>query len=180
MTKIDWEKLQLKFWFDHNQTGISAKGWCNKYQLNYATARRYIKVRAVKESIISQVESNPIVKTRKAPKRRGPPYGSQNALKHGGYSKYFYNDFEQRMEATSENDRLLLCRTRIHNVIFKIIQIQKHLEKQPSVQITLKLYDALFFADLAIDKNIARIEAVTKKVSSRNLDNLKGYLKEMI
>lgn len=44
MTKVNWEKLQLKFWFEHSQTGISAKGWCNKYQLNYATARRYIKV----------------------------------------------------------------------------------------------------------------------------------------
>jgi hypothetical protein len=87
MTKINWEKLQLKFWFEHSQTGISAKGWCNKYQLNYATARRYIKVRTLKESVTLQVESNPIVKARATPKRRGPPYGSQNAFKHGGYSK---------------------------------------------------------------------------------------------
>ena len=91
MTKVNWEKLQLKFWFEHSQTGISAKGWCNKYQLKYATARRYVKVRTVKESVILQVESNPIVKARATPKRRG-------------YSKYFYNDFEGMMEAITKDD----------------------------------------------------------------------------
>ena len=172
MTKVYWEKLQLKFWFEHSQTGISAKGWCNKYQLNYATARRYIKVRTVKESVILQVESNPIVKARTAPKRRGPPYGSQNALKHGGYSKYFYNNFEQRVEAINDEHELLLCRNRIHLVLLNMREIQQELEKKLCIDIIIKLYDSLLRADLAIEKNVARIEAVTKKTSSRRFDDL--------
>jgi uncharacterized protein YjcR len=172
MTKVNWEKLQLKFWFEHSQTGISAKGWCNKYQLNYATARRYIKVRTVKESVVLQVESNPMVKARATPKRRGPPYGSQNALKHGGYSKYFYNDLEEIMEAITKDDELLLCRVRIHYVLFYMVQLQQKLEKKPSDEITVNLFKYLFLADLAIDKNMARIEAITKKASSRRLDDL--------
>jgi hypothetical protein len=173
MTKVDWEKLQLKFWFEHSKTGISAKGWCDKYQLNYATARRYIKVRTVKKSVILQVESSPIFKARTTLKRRGPPFGSQNALKHGGYSKYFYNDSEEMMEAITKDDELLLCRVRIHYTLLYMVNLQQKLDKIPSDEMTVNLYNYLFLADLAIDKNMARIEAITKKASSRMFDDLR-------
>jgi hypothetical protein len=172
MTKINWEKLQLKFWFEHSQTGISAKGWCNKYQLNYATARRYIKVRTLKESVTPQVESNPIVKARATPKRRGPPYGSQNAFKHGGYSNLFYKNSGHKIQAITPEDELMLSRVRIHKVMQKVLIIRKALENKPSIETTVKLYDELFLADLAIERNIAKIEFVTRKVSARKIENL--------
>tara|TARA_R110001592_G_scaffold254784_2_gene518242 strand:- start:2489 stop:3031 length:543 start_codon:yes stop_codon:yes gene_type:complete len=173
MTKVNWEKLQLKFWFEHSQTGISAKGWCNKYQLNYATARRYIKVRTVKESVILQVESNPIVKARATPKRRGPPYGSQNALKHGGYSTCFYDDMDNKIEPISIEAELILAKARIHLVMQNILQITKELDQRPPIKTVLKLYDEMILADLAIDRNIAKIEFVTRRESSLQLKRMR-------
>lgn len=172
MAKVDWAKLQLQFWYDHSQTHVGAKAWCDKHQLNYNTARRYLKVRAVKESIKRQVASNPIVKARKVFKHRGAPFGSQNALKHGGYSKYFYNELGQMVEAINAEDDLLLCRTRIQLVLINVRRIQQALEQKLCIEMVSKLYDDLLRADLAIDKNIARIQAITKKASSRRLDGL--------
>lgn len=43
MVKPDWGELQKRFQSDHAATGISPKEWCDARQLNYASARRYIK-----------------------------------------------------------------------------------------------------------------------------------------
>jgi len=43
MAKPDWGELQQRFLSDHASTGISPKDWCDAKELNYATARRYIK-----------------------------------------------------------------------------------------------------------------------------------------
>ena len=174
MARVNWEQVKINFWFEHSQTGISVKGWCEKHQLIYATARRYIKVRTVKESIRIQVESNPMVKARKAPKRRGPPFGSQNAFKHGGYSKYFYNDCGQVVEAITAEDELRLCRTRIHHVLSKALLIRQKLEKIPSVDIAIKLYDSFLLTDLAIERNVSRIESITRQKHLRNVLNFCG------
>ena len=76
------------------------------------------------------------------------------------------------MEAITKDDELLLCRVRIHYVLLYMAHLQQKLDKIPSDEITVNLYNYLFLADLAIDKNMARIEAVTKKASSRRFDDL--------
>ncbi|EJK8935966.1 terminase small subunit [Enterobacter hormaechei] len=43
MAKPDWGELQRRFLSDHAATGISPKKWCETHNLNYVTARRYIK-----------------------------------------------------------------------------------------------------------------------------------------
>jgi len=43
MAKPDWGSLQKKFLADHAITNISPKDWCAAQDINYATARRYIK-----------------------------------------------------------------------------------------------------------------------------------------
>jgi hypothetical protein len=172
MTKVNWEKLQLKFWFEHSQTGINAKDWCKKYQLNYATARRYIKPRSIKAGIKFQVNSDPLIKAISPHKRRGPPLGSQNAFKHGGYSNLFYKNSGHKIQAITPEDELMLSRVRIHKVMQKVLIIRKALENKPSIETTVKLYDELFLADLAIERNIAKIEFVTRKVSARKIENL--------
>ncbi|HFU1098956.1 TPA: terminase small subunit [Enterobacter hormaechei] len=43
MAKPDWGELQKRFLSDHAATGISPKEWCEAHNLNYVTARRYIK-----------------------------------------------------------------------------------------------------------------------------------------
>jgi hypothetical protein len=43
MAKPDWGALQDQFLAEHAKTGIS-KDWCQAQGLNYASAKRYIKV----------------------------------------------------------------------------------------------------------------------------------------
>lgn len=44
MAKPDWGALQYQFLAEHAKSGISPKDWCEAQGLNYATAKRYIKV----------------------------------------------------------------------------------------------------------------------------------------
>lgn len=44
MAKPDWGALQNQFLAEHAKSGISPKDWCQAQGLNYASAKRYIKV----------------------------------------------------------------------------------------------------------------------------------------
>lgn len=44
MAKPDWGALQDQFLAEHAKSGISPKDWCEAQGLNYASAKRYIKV----------------------------------------------------------------------------------------------------------------------------------------
>ncbi|MGC6098161.1 terminase small subunit [Enterobacter quasiroggenkampii] len=52
MAKPDWGELQKRFLSDHAATGISPKEWCEAHNLNYVTARRYIKKTAAQNTKI--------------------------------------------------------------------------------------------------------------------------------
>lgn len=55
MAKPDWGALQDQFLAEHAKTGISPKEWCQAQGLNYASAKRYIKI--AKSSANSQKKS---------------------------------------------------------------------------------------------------------------------------
>lgn len=44
MAKPDWGELQKQFLAEHAYSGVSPKEWCEAQGLNYATAKRYIKI----------------------------------------------------------------------------------------------------------------------------------------
>lgn len=44
MAKTNWEELQAQFLAAHSDSGISPQAWCEAKGLNYASARRYIKI----------------------------------------------------------------------------------------------------------------------------------------
>ncbi|WP_447885419.1 hypothetical protein [Serratia fonticola] len=44
MAKPDWGELQQQFLAEHAHSGVSPKEWCEAQGLNYATAKRYIKI----------------------------------------------------------------------------------------------------------------------------------------
>ncbi|CAI1929964.1 hypothetical protein SERMG_01929 [Serratia marcescens] len=46
MAKPDWGALQNQLLTEHAKSNISPKAWCEANGLNYATARRYIKLPA--------------------------------------------------------------------------------------------------------------------------------------
>lgn len=52
MAKPDWGELQQRFLSDHAATDISPKEWCETHNLNYVTARRYIKKTAAQNTKI--------------------------------------------------------------------------------------------------------------------------------
>ncbi|GGI85701.1 terminase [Shewanella hanedai] len=173
-----WVSLQAEFLIAHAQTKIKAKDWCDSKNLNYETARRYIKPQKPQPKDKAKADSVPAVKAANAKKlgvsaKLGAPFGSQNALKHGGYSKYFKDPaLGVLVEATTLDDELALCRSRIHLVIQTIEAIQAQLDKHPSVEVSASLFDSLFKAEFALDKNIARVESITKTLSTIELDNL--------
>ena len=117
-----------------------------------------------------QINSGSLTSPRSRPKRRGPPLGAQNAFKHGGYSSCFYNDEGQKIEAITPEGELILARLRIHKVMTSILTISDELKKKPLIEATIKLYGELFLADLAIERNIARIESITRKIPAPTLE----------
>ncbi|MEB5972663.1 terminase small subunit [Pantoea dispersa] len=50
MAKPDWGSLQQRFLSEHAKTGISPKDWCEAQELNYSSARRYIKKPSAQQS----------------------------------------------------------------------------------------------------------------------------------
>lgn len=44
MAKQDWKALQQQFLSEHNKSGVTPKEWCEVQGLNYATAKRHIKI----------------------------------------------------------------------------------------------------------------------------------------
>jgi hypothetical protein len=92
MLSVNWKHERFNFCFEYNQTGIIAKDGCEKHQLNYATARRHIKTRLITENFKLYSNSGSLIPPRSTPKRRGPPLGAQNTVKHGGYLSYFYSE----------------------------------------------------------------------------------------
>ncbi len=173
MAKQDWSKLQAEFLIAHEKTNVSVKDWCEAQGLKYTSARRYIKSTRTKAKIKQQNKVKTEVKTKAKPVIPAPK--TIGNLKHGGYSKYFNRDITELVRGTDLTDELELCRSRIHLVVCTIEEIQRRLEqKEPRVEpeVAASLYESLFKADTALDRNIARVESITKTLSSIKIDSL--------
>ena len=161
-----WLALQAEFTEAHAETGIKVKEWCESKGLKYSSARRYIKLTKTKAKIKTKVKAQAMAENK-----------NLGALKHGGYSKYFNTDITTLVSGTDLTDELELCRSRIHLVVCTIEEIQRRLEQKPRVEaeVAASLFDSLLKADIALDRNIARVESITKTLSSIRLDNLNEH-----
>lgn len=162
----NWLELQAEFTKAHAETGIKVKEWCESKGLKYSSARRYIKLTKTKAKIKTKVKAQAMAENK-----------NSGALKHGGYSKYFNTDITTLVSGTDLTDELELCRSRIHLVVCTIEEIQRRLEQKPRVEaeVAASLFDSLLKADIALDRNIARVESITKTLSSIRLDNLNEH-----
>jgi hypothetical protein len=169
MANYDWVKLQAEFTKAHAETGVKVQAWCDEQGINYASARRYIKTSKVKAVVKIKLKAKAKTPAKvPAPKNMG-------SFKHGGYSHYFNKDITQLVDGTDLTDELSLCRSRIHLVVCTIEEIQRRLNNKidkPSVEVAASLFESLFKADFALDKNIARVESITKTLSSIELDEV--------
>jgi hypothetical protein len=156
----DWESLKEAFNKAYNETGIGVKAWCEENNIKYATARRYIKLDRKKK---------PLPKTKVVVKKET----ERGVIHHGGYSQYFNENITSLTSGATLEDELILCRSRIHMVIHTTKEIQRRL-KDPdvNVEVAASLYESLFKADTALERNIARVESITRTLSSLRLDDL--------
>ena len=162
-----WAELQQEFLIEHEKTGITVQSWCLKKGLNYASARRYIKATVAKAKVKNKVGRaiNVIANA----EHNNIKHGN---VKHGGYTQYFNADINALTSETALDDELALCRARIHLVVKTIEEIQRRLEQKVEVEVATSLYESLFKADTALDRNIARVESITKTLSTIRLDDL--------
>ena len=136
MAKPDWGALQDQFLAEHAKTGISPKDWCQAQGLNYASAKRYIKVtsygaksqkEAAKKNANSQKgkgEASKSGKVKKSDRETGstknsrdakPIRGSRtapptNAFQPGNQNALKHGGYGRRMllsDAITEDARLL-------------------------------------------------------------------------
>ena len=170
MAKHDWNALQAQFIKAHAETGIAAKDWCEANGLNYSSARRYIKTSAAKKK--KRQQEAPVIPRNQPVVRKGS-IGNQRARKHGAYSGYFNKNITDLVDSTQLEDELELCRSRIHLVVATMEEIQRRIkEEQPPIDVAASLYDSLFKAENALDRNVTRVESITKTLSSLQLDSV--------
>ncbi|MBM7070885.1 hypothetical protein JQC92_02365 [Shewanella sp. 202IG2-18] len=180
----NWAELQTRFLIEHEKTGISAKDWCALNGLNYQTARRYIKNTKASDDQKAKASSSVSVKKSQRANdkknkngsgekmiKRPSMVGNQNGRKHGGYSKYFKDpSIEELVEATTLEDELSLCRSRIHDVIEVIKKLQEQATQSTKPEITASIADSLMKAEIVLEKNIARVESINRTISSIAVD----------
>lgn len=75
MAKPDWGTLQQQFLTEHAKSGVSPKDWCESQGLNYATAKRHIKI-ANSQKVNANKAANGNV--RKIEKKQPISIGTQN------------------------------------------------------------------------------------------------------
>lgn len=154
-----WKDLNELFQKQHAETKISLREFCDNQGLSYSTARKHIKT--------SRTAPRKVVKDEGPKQKRAPNF------KHGGYSKYFKGGVNELVEATTLEDELALCRSRIHMVLEAVEGIQQLLEdKDADAAARASLYESLFKAEVSLERNIARAESITKTLSSVKTDSL--------
>lgn len=101
MAKTDWKALQAQFEHDHEKYGTGAKEWCEAKGLNYASARRYIKVRKTAHNDTAHLKTAQTAQKPKAKKKRvekiSPPTNSVATSESAGREKP-HTDKPQRDE----------------------------------------------------------------------------------
>ena len=188
MAKPDWGALQDQFLAEHAKTGISPKDWCQAQGLNYASAKRYIKVtsygaksqkEAAKKNANSQKEkvakSKPpaglvdnceVAKPSNSPETKRAHYnsrpGNQHALKHGGYARRLLLSDEVIEDAKALSLEDELFRLRASNLVAaeNIGRWVTKLEDEEESQQRKVLMESIGAAEKAMMRNTVRIESI--------------------
>lgn len=174
MTCSKWEVLQNRFIKVHARTGISVKAWCEKNELNFNTARRYIKVnklnhQSTNESEVIEFKNNDSVKI--APlKKRVASFGNQNARTLGHYSEFITTDEDALRHNSalkaSLSEELALIRMQLSNLMVGIKMVEAKLNGELTVEQTIKLYEKYTKLQTTFDVKIARIESLENSIIS--------------
>lgn len=102
------------------------------------------------------------------------PEGHQINRTHGGYAKYF-NEPEvfDEVDELSIIDEIRFVRARIIVCTKSLNKIQQDLAVVETLSERVSLYESLVRAEQALDRNIARVESLTRTLSGLQLDKSK-------
>lgn len=174
MAKPDWGALQDQFLAEHAKTGISPKDWCQAQGLNYASAKRYIKVtsygaksqkEAAKKNANSQKEKHakesikpePEVQKKTAPERSVTPLSEPDDFGLSDQQMIFAQhvlDGKTRVEAY----RLAGYKCDGENAYFAASQVYRNIKVRRYIYAMRKERQARYSAEL--DDVIAQLNAI--------------------
>lgn len=102
------------------------------------------------------------------------PEGHQINRTHGGYAKYFDEpEVFDEVDELSIIDEIRFVRARIIVCTKSLNEIRRDLERVETLSERVSLYESLVRAEQALDRNIARVESLTRTLSGLQLDKSK-------
>lgn len=102
------------------------------------------------------------------------PVRHKYTTKHSGYAKYFDEpEVFDEVDELSIIDEIRFVRARIIVCTKSLNEIRRDLERVETLSERVSLYESLVRAEQALDRNIARVESLTRTLSGLQLDKSK-------
>ena len=109
------------------------------------------------------------------------PMGHKYTTKHSGYAKYFDEpEVFNEVDELSIIDEIRFVRARIIVCTKSLNEIRRDLERVETLSERVSLYESLVRAEQALDRNIARVESLTRTLSGLQLDKPKLRLDDVM
>jgi hypothetical protein len=101
------------------------------------------------------------------------PVRHQYATKHGGYAKYFQQiEYFDDAELMSLHDELTFTRARVISVTKNLQKMHEDLSNATKIPDRIALYGKITAAEQALDRNVARVESLTRTLSAIRIDDV--------
>ena len=99
--------------------------------------------------------------------------GHKLSTKHSGYAKYFKQDeYFNDAEVMSLHDELTFTRARVISVTKNLQKMHEDLSNATEIPDRIALYGKITAAEQALDRNIARVESLTRSLSALRIDDV--------
>lgn len=99
--------------------------------------------------------------------------GHKLSTKHSGYAKYFpQTEYFDDAELMSLHDELTFTRARVISVTKNLQKMHEDLSSATEIPDRIALYGKITAAEQALDRNVARVESLTKTISSIRIDDV--------
>ena len=101
------------------------------------------------------------------------PMGHKYTTKHSGYAKYFpQTEYFDDAELMSLHDELTFTRARVISVTKNLQKMHEDLSKATEIPDRIALYGKITAAEQALDRNVARVESLTRTLSAIRIDDV--------
>lgn len=191
----DWAALAEQYSIDYETEQISPADWCERNGLTYGTAKRYISVKAAKKACElrksrakkakpGRTEKGHFIKGHQIPEclNQGLEHlikfegGNQAARTHGGYATY-QREEDLAISAEAEMDGLIaerrMFRARIASALRTIQAAEDDLLSGGiDDEREIALRRLIRNAEASIERSAARVESLTKTISSIRIDDV--------